>query len=152
MRRMIIVACAVAAVGWSIGATAQDATVTITPDQLKWGPAAGLPSGWEEAVLLGDPKRNGPFVERIKLPPNAVVPPHTHPIAENITVLSGSFGIGAGAVADRSKGQILGPGSFYHLPANTPHFAWAGPEGAVIQTHGYGPQGIKMLPPKAVAQ
>jgi quercetin dioxygenase-like cupin family protein len=92
-----------------------------------------------------DPSKRGPYVERVKLPPNATVPPHTHPDVENITVLSGSFGIGEGTVADKSKGKVLTAGSFYQLPANTPHFAWAGLNGAVIQIHGVGPTGIKML-------
>jgi quercetin dioxygenase-like cupin family protein len=126
-------------------ALAQTGTIVLVPDQIKWGPATGLPKGWEAAVLAGAPDKKGPYVERVKLPPGAVVPPHTHPDTENITVLSGSFGIGEGAVADKSKGRMLPAGSFYRLPANTPHYAWAGPDGAVIQIHGVGPTGIKML-------
>jgi quercetin dioxygenase-like cupin family protein len=124
---------------------AQNGIIVLTPDQVKWGPAKGLPAGWEAAVLAGAPDKKGPYVERVKLPPNAAVPPHTHPDTENITVLSGSFGIGEGKVADQSKGRVLPAGSFYLLPANTPHFAWAGADGAVIQIHGIGPTGIKML-------
>ena len=126
-------------------ALAQSGTIVLTPDQIKWGPAKGMPAGWEVAVLAGAPDKRGPYVERIKLPANAMVPPHTHPDTENITVLSGSFGIGEGKVADKSKGRVLPAGSFYRLPANTPHFAWAGAEGAVIQIHGIGPSGMKML-------
>jgi quercetin dioxygenase-like cupin family protein len=44
-----------------------------------------------------------PFLERVELPTKAMVPPHTHPKTENTTVLAGSFGIGEGTVADRSK-------------------------------------------------
>jgi quercetin dioxygenase-like cupin family protein len=126
-------------------ATAQNGTLVITPDQVSWGPAPGLPSDWRAAVLVGDPAKQGPYVERVKLPPNAMVPPHMHPDIENITVISGSFGIGQGEVADKSKGQVLSVGSFYYLPANTAHFAWAGPDGAVVQIHGIGPSGIKMI-------
>lgn len=60
-------------------------------------------------------------------------------------MLSGSFGIGEGEVADRAKGRLLRAGSFYYLPAGTAHFAWAGPEGATIQIHGIGPSGINMV-------
>ena len=127
------------------GALAQNRTIVLTPDQVKWGPAQGMPAGWQIAVLAGAPDKRGPYVERVKLPPNAAVPPHTHPDTENITVLSGSFGIGEGKVADQSKGRVLTAGSFYLLPANTPHYAWAGADGAVIQIHGVGPSGIKML-------
>ena len=82
------------------------------------GPAPGLPPDWQVAVLMGDPAKAGPYVERVKLPPNAVIPPHTHPDNENITVLSGSFGIGEGEAADKAKGRVLSAGSFYYLPAN----------------------------------
>jgi len=126
-------------------ALAQTGTIVLTPDQVKWGPAKGMPPGWEAAVLAGAPDKRGPYVERFKLPPNAMVPPHIHPDTENITVLSGSFGIGEGKVADKSKGRVLPAGSFYRLPANTPHFAWAGADGAVVQIHGLGPSGMKML-------
>jgi quercetin dioxygenase-like cupin family protein len=126
-------------------AMAQDETLTVMPDQVKWGPAPGLPTDWEAAILIGDPAKEGPYVERVKLPPNAMVPPHTHPDIESITVISGSFGIGQGKVADKSKGQVLPAGSFYHLPANTAHFAWSGPDGAIVQVHGIGPSGITMI-------
>jgi quercetin dioxygenase-like cupin family protein len=119
--------------------------IVVTPDQVKWGAAKGLPAGWQSAVLAGDPNKNGPYVERVRLLPNAAVPPHTHPDVENITVLSGSFGIGEGRVADKSNGRVLPAGSFYHLPANTPHFAWTGADGAVVQVHGIGPTEIKMI-------
>ena len=115
------------------------------PDQVKWGPAPGLPADWQAGVLMGGSAKPGPYVSRVKLPPNAMIPPHTHPDNENITVLSGSFGIGEGEVADRAKGRVLQAGSFYYLPAGTAHFAWAGPEGATIQIHGIGPSGIKMI-------
>jgi hypothetical protein len=31
------------------------------------------------------------------------------------------------------------------MPANTAHFAWAGPQGAIVQIHGVGPSGVKMI-------
>jgi quercetin dioxygenase-like cupin family protein len=126
-------------------AVAQMQVIAAMPDQVNWGPAPGLPPDWQVAVLMGDPAKAGPYVERVKLPPNAVIPPHTHPDNENITVLSGSFGIGEGEAADKAKGRVLSAGSFYYLPANMAHFAWAGPEGAVVQIHGIGPSGIKMI-------
>jgi quercetin dioxygenase-like cupin family protein len=126
-------------------AVAQMEAVTVMPDQVKWGSAPGLPADWQIAVLMGDPAKAGAYVQRVKLPPNAMIPPHTHPDDENITVVSGSFGIGEGEVADRAKGRVLPAGSFYHLPANMAHFAWAGPEGAIIQIHGVGPSGMTMI-------
>ena len=129
-------------------AMAQDQPVTVKPENLKWTDIKGLP-GWKEAVLVGDPEKPGPYVQRIKIPPNALVPPHSHPDTENITVLAGTFGIGEGPKVDKAKGQVLGVGSFYMLPANAVHFAWGGPKGATLQIHGVGPSGITMVePPK----
>ena len=44
---------------------------------------------------------------------------------------------------------LLGVGSFYMLPANAVHFAWAGPKGVTLQIHGVGPSGMTLVePPK----
>lgn len=127
-------------------AAAQNEPVTVKPNDLKWTDIKGLP-GWKQAVLVGDPTTAGPYVQRIKIPRNAMVPPHSHPDTENITVLAGTFGIGNGPKFDKSKGQVLGAGSFYLLPANAVHFAWTGAQGATIQIHGVGPSGMTMVEP-----
>ena len=41
--------------------------------------------------LSGDPNKKGDFTVRAQLPAGYKVPPHTHPTAEHITVISGSF-------------------------------------------------------------
>ena len=128
-------------------AIAQSQPVTVMPGGLHWVDIKGLP-GWKQAILVGDPEKPGPYVERIKIPPNANVPPHSHPDTENITVLTGTLGIGPGPKVDKAKGQILDAGSFYLLPANTVHFAWSGPKGATIQVHGVGPSGMTMVEPE----
>jgi len=128
-------------------AAAQNQPTTVLPSDLKWSDMKGMPPGWKVAVLVGDPEKAGPYVERIKIPPNANVPPHSHPDTENITVLDGKFGIGSGPKADKSKGQLLSAGSFYLLPANAVHFAWAGPQGATVQIHGVGPSGMTVIQP-----
>ena len=55
-------------------AVAQMQVVALMPDQVAWSPAPGLPADWRIAVLMGDPAEAGPYVERVKLPPNAVRP------------------------------------------------------------------------------
>ena len=128
-------------------ASAQNAPVTVKPDDVKWTDMKGMPAGWKQAVLVGDPDKPGPYVERIKVPPNSSVPPHSHPDTENITVIAGTFGIGEGPKFDKSKGKVLGVGSFYLLPANSVHFAWVGAKGATLQIHGVGPSGMTMVEP-----
>lgn len=117
-------------------AAAEDRSIGITPDQIEW---TRVPRLGEGIVLHGDPARRGYYVVRLKVGPNTEVGPHTHPQAENITVISGWIGFGLGPVFDKSKGRVLPAGSFFHLPARAVHFAWTGPEGAVIQAHGNGP-------------
>ena len=52
-------------------AVAQMEVIALMPDKVVWGPAPGLPADWQIAVLMGDPTKAGPYVERVKLPPNA---------------------------------------------------------------------------------
>ena len=125
-------------------AAAQNQPITVRPENVQWTDLKGM-AGWKQAVLAGDPEKPGPYVQRIKIPPNALVPPHSHPDTENITVLTGVFGIGEGSKVDKHKGQVFGVGSFYLLPANTVHYAWAGPKGAILQIHGVGPSGMTMV-------
>lgn len=41
-------------------------------------------------VLYGDPEKSGePFVMRIRELPGGIIPPHRHPVDENITVVQG---------------------------------------------------------------
>jgi quercetin dioxygenase-like cupin family protein len=131
MKSTLFVVATALAISRGVPALAQDDAIGVTPEQIKWVGST--------AVLYGDPAKNGPYVLRIKVAPNVVTPPHTHPQAENITVISGSIGFGLGTVFDQSKGRVLAAGSFFYLPANTPHFAWTGADGAVIQAHGTGP-------------
>ena len=64
--------------------------------------AAVLPPGAEAAVLFGDPSKEGLFALRLKLPAGYRVPPHTHPVDEVVTVVSGTFSLGMGETADRA--------------------------------------------------
>jgi len=129
------------------GSTALAQPVALKPGEVKWTDMKGAPAGWKQAILVGDPEKPGAYVERIKIPPNAKVPPHSHPDTENITVLAGTFGIGTGEKFDKSKATVFGVGSFYMLPANTAHYAWAGPKGVTLQVHGMGPSGMTMVQP-----
>jgi anti-sigma factor ChrR (cupin superfamily) len=130
----------------AVGAPILAQPVAVKSSELKWSDIKGMP-GWKQAILVGDPDKPGPYVERIKVPPNASVPPHSHPDTENITVLAGGLGIGEGAKFDKSKGTMLEVGSFYMLPANTVHYAWSGPKGVTLQIHGVGPSGMSMVDP-----
>ena len=43
-------------------------------------------------ILYGDPEKVGePFVMRIRELPGGIIPPHRHPVDENITVVKGTL-------------------------------------------------------------
>lgn len=54
-------------------------------------------------------------------------------------VVSGVWHFGYGPLATEAATRGLVPGSFYTEPAGDPHFAWTGPEGAVVYITGQGP-------------
>ncbi|HEX9053783.1 MAG TPA: cupin domain-containing protein [Gemmatimonadales bacterium] len=121
-----------------------DEKTVVTPNKIKWATAPQFGPGARVAVLSGDPAKSGPYVMRLKLPANATVPPHTHGGTENVTVLSGNLNLAFGDKLDKSKGQKLGPGAFFSIPADTPHSAWAS-SATIVQIHGTGPTDIKMV-------
>jgi quercetin dioxygenase-like cupin family protein len=133
-----VLVCVLAAGHW---ASAQQSTF-VQGDGVKWGPASpALPLGAQQSVLVGDPSKEGAYVARLRFPAGYKVPPHTHPIDENVTVISGMFHVGIGDRFDESKGQAVKAGGFLQVPKGVQHFAWASQE-TIIQVHGVGPGGI----------
>lgn len=94
--------------------------------ELEWVDAEPLPPGARIAVVSGDPSAAGPFTIRMRFPNDYRVPPHTHPAAETVTVISGILHVGRGTTFDMA-GDIteLSPGQSLDAPANSPHFAHA---------------------------
>jgi quercetin dioxygenase-like cupin family protein len=136
-----------ALVASTVSGFAQDEHKMLKPDQLQWGPAKSLPAGAQVVVMYGDPGKESAFALRVKLPANYKVPPHTHPKPEVLTVVSGTFQLGMGEMADKNKAEPLPAGSFVTFPASTPHFAFTDEE-TVIQLNSIGPWGITYVNPK----
>lgn len=111
----------------------------LTPGDMVFADNPAFPKGAQTVVVYGDPAKPGLFIIRAKFPPNYVVPPHTHPVFESVTVLTGSMGSGMGETVDKSKGKMLGPGSLLLLPANHAHYVWSGDEETIIQVAANGP-------------
>src|SRR5438270_1334622 len=85
---------------------------------LKWGPAPpSLPAGAQAAILEGDPGKAGPFTIRLRTPAGYKVPPHTHPTAEGITVISCTFASGHGPRFDAPAAQDMAASGFAIMPA-----------------------------------
>jgi quercetin dioxygenase-like cupin family protein len=140
--------CFMAALVSTGPAWAQDMMKSIPADApLKWVDITALPKGAQGAVLIGDSSKTGDMVVvRSKLPPNYIVPPHTHPYSETITVINGSIGLGTGEKIDKT-GPMARPGAVYANPAKHAHFVWTGDQEAIIQVQYIGPGGIEYVNP-----
>jgi quercetin dioxygenase-like cupin family protein len=115
--------------------------------ELKWTP---IISGWEIAVVSGDPDKEGePFTVRFRGEDGANVPPHWHPIDENITVLEGALLAATGEKFDERQLKPMNTGSFMTMPKEMRHFARAQGK-TIIQAHGTGPFKINWVNPSEV--
>lgn len=97
-----------------------------------------LERGAEVAVLEGNPAEPGIFTMRIRMPDGFRIAPHWHPNPERVTVLSGTFRLGAGDVLDAARTTPLEPGSYTAMPPGMRHYAIAEGE-TVIQLTSVGP-------------
>jgi hypothetical protein len=90
-------------------------------------------------LLYGHPDSVGkPFVMRIRELPGTIVPPHSHPVDEHITVVQGTWNFAMGEKYDSSALQPLSTGSYAFAPAGSTMFAYS-PDLVVVQVHGVGP-------------
>ena len=134
-----LAAAAVAAMIWSTPALSTDEHTIMTPQDVKWGPGpASIPPGSEAAVLYGDPSKEGLFALRLKMPKGYAIAPHSHPEPEVVTVISGTFRLGTGEMADQEKAQALPVGSFFAMSPGMVHYAFTD-EDSVIQLNSTGP-------------
>ena len=144
MKRPVVAALLLAAL--PAAAPAMD-NIAVQPNALKWGPAPpGLPPGAQVAVVAGDPSKEVPYVVRARLPRGYKIMPHTHPTAENITVLVGTFHIAMGDKFDATKSEAVGPGGFFTADKGMQHYGWTTTP-TVIQIHGMGPFAINYVNP-----
>lgn len=102
-------------------------------------------------ILTGDPEKPGePFVMRIRELPGTVIPLHSHPVDENITVVQGTWYFAVGDTWDKSALKALRAGDYAFAPKGSTMFGYC-PDGAIVQVHGVGPfvihwrHGIKTL-------
>lgn len=127
-----------------VGSAAQS---QVNPANLKWaaGPP-GLPKGGLFTVLSGDPGKEGLFTIRARFPAGYVVPPHSHPSDELVTVINGQLSLGMGDKAVRAKAKTLVRGGFVRVEAKMNHYAFTR-TGATIQITAQGPFAINYVNP-----
>jgi len=109
------------------------------------------PMSGDVEILYGDPDVAGkPFVMRIRELPGTVVPPHSHPVDEHITVVQGTWYFGLGDKFDAGALHELKAGTYAFAPSGSWMYGYA-PDGAIVQVHGVGPfqihwhDGVKTL-------
>lgn len=120
----------------------------VTPDELEWGPVASMPPGATGAVLEGDLAEAEDFTLRIRFPADYVIPLHTHPAVERVTVLEGTLYFGIGDTFDREAAKTLPPGTLAVMDVGVPMYGFTGDEPVVIQINGRGPWGIEYVNPE----
>jgi quercetin dioxygenase-like cupin family protein len=139
-----------AVIGTSMSQPAQGPTthhashVMVVPSELKWADVPSLPPGAQIAVIQGPMNQAAPFTARLRFPANYRVPPHSHPVIEHVTVVSGTLHMGTGDTFDAGRARALPPGSMAVMPPGTNHFVWTSEE-TIVQLHGVGPWGISYV-------
>jgi len=129
-----------------------DPPIGLTPDAMVWtdGPPT-LPPGSKMAILEGNPKAEGVFTMRVRIPAGSAIPPHWHPRQERVTILSGAVNLGFGSVANAANTKRYAAGSFYVNPPRVMHFLFF-PEATEMQMTGVGPWELQTTDISAPAQ
>ena len=152
MRTIWLTAALIASAALGPAALAADTeSMAMLPSEaaVKWQPGPpSLPRGSQIAILAGDPGKPGPFVLRVKFPPNTLVAPHRHATAENLTVLTGDFYHAMGETVNKAQGERMEPGGFVYLPGGMPHYVWTAATESVVQVTGTGPFGLIYVNPE----
>jgi quercetin dioxygenase-like cupin family protein len=142
----LVLSVAVSVLAWSFEEVRSDQAVVIQllPDDLKWNSDPKL-HGLQTVTLAGNPNAPEPYAERIKLPANFRLAPHSHPNeARMVIVLSGTLYYAYGDEFEEAKLIALPAGSFFTEPKDMPHYAVTKEE-VILQLNAIGPAGTKYL-------
>lgn len=134
----------------ALSASAEDAIpgrIVVRPAEIAWTDAPpSVPKGASAAVLEGDPRKDGLFTLRLRLPAGYVLPPHRHGGPERVTVVSGSVLLAVGPRPEKARAERFPAGSYYLTPAGLEHAVWAAEE-SVLQVTTHGPWQITYVDP-----
>ena len=119
--------------------------VGVTPEQVRWFTPPYYTDGRQRARLFGDSSQNGAWVDRVKIPAGKRVLAHTHPRDEMVTVIRGTWYLGAGERFDPAKLKGYPAGSFIVIPAGVPHFVATREGPVIVQLNGTGTFGTDYI-------
>lgn len=153
--RTLMAGALLAAAGLSISSTSTaqqlpppvpvTALVAVQPDAIKWydHPSDTAKLGVKVAVVAGDPRLPGLYVERLRFPPHVMNTPHSHGGDRSGIVLKGTWYIGLTADGDKSKAVAIREGGVILEPRDEVHFDGAGDEEVIVQIVNVGPSAVK---------
>ena len=107
------------------------------PDQIPWSTPS--PAGAQNAVLAGDPTKEGLYVQMVKWLAGHFSHPHFHPHDRFITVIKGTWWVGTGTKYDPDATVPMPAGTFVTHYGQQVHFDGAKDEDAVLLIVGEGP-------------
>jgi quercetin dioxygenase-like cupin family protein len=110
----------------------------VRANEIQWKPCPpNLPKGCEMCILEGDPKSADMFTVRFKVNGSFVMPPHTHPKDERVTIIQGRAYVSFDN-KPREQATAFGPGDYYVNARGAVHSVWAD-DNTIIQITGIGP-------------
>ena len=111
MKKRVLIAGAIIALAGSFASAADPDPAVLgykMRGDLKWNESTIYP-GLRNAVLYGDPAKEGQYAVRNRFGPNAFSRPHFHPNDRIIVVISGTWWVGTGDKFDRQhEGDAAG--------------------------------------------
>ena len=107
------------------------------PADIKWSGNSTSPS--QQAVLTGDPSKEGLYVVLTKWHAHNMSRPHFHPNDRFITVISGTWWVGTGTKYDPDSTTPIPAGSFVTHFGKQVHYDGAKDEDVILQIVGMGP-------------
>jgi quercetin dioxygenase-like cupin family protein len=117
----------------------EEGQLKVIASEIIWKPCPShLPKGCEIAVIEGSPKEADFFTVRFKMTGEFLMPAHTHPKDERVTILEGKVYVAFGLEAKKEDASVFGPGDFYVNYKNAIHTVWAD-KGSILQITGIGP-------------
>jgi len=105
------------------------------PEKINWRKSASA----DTAILQGDPSKPGLYIELVRWHAGNTSRPHTHPTARYITVISGTWWLGAGNTYNPASMFPAKAGTYVVHEPNQPHYDGAKDEDCVILIVGIGP-------------
>jgi quercetin dioxygenase-like cupin family protein len=139
-RRSLLLAAALAPLaGLARAQAALDprAIAFLLPEQIPWGPVGR--NGNQQAVLVGDPSKEGFYAVMNRWLPNKMSRPHSHPHDRFIMVLKGTWWMGSGTRFDPDSTVPVHAGSFITHYARGIHYDGAKAESCELLIVGQGP-------------